>query len=140
MGDYKYEVSKKNRWWLPRERTLELAHYCRQYPDWKRQIKVIGFRISNVNSSLSSIPVLHEPTNKTEELAVILSEYSQAVNRIDRLVVEADEALARYILRGVTEGCPFTKLQMVYNIPCNKNTYYDRYRKFFWLLSQERGI
>jgi len=46
--------------------------------------------------------------------------------------------LHRYILKAVTEGLSYTYLRTRMDIPCGKDMYYDRYRKFFWLLSQER--
>ena len=53
--------------------------------------------------------------------------------------MEADEYLYEYIMKAVTEGLPYTYLQTVMDIPCSRDTYYDRYRKFFWLLSKMRG-
>lgn len=45
---------------------------------------------------------------------------------------------APYIFMAVTEGKTYTQLQMTYAIPCGKDMFYDRYRKFYWLLSKER--
>lgn len=52
--------------------------------------------------------------------------------------VEADPAIADYILKAVTEGYSYTYLRSVMNMPCGRSTYFDRYRKFFWLLSNAR--
>ena len=51
---------------------------------------------------------------------------------------ETDEALWSYILKAVTEDLSFTYLSTVLEIPCSRGTYYDRYRRFFWLLSKKR--
>ena len=50
----------------------------------------------------------------------------------------ADPVLAEYIFLAVTEGRSYTYLRTVMNIPCGKSMYFDRYRKFFWLLSNAR--
>lgn len=31
------ELSKKNKYWIPRHRYYELKHFCLQYPEWKEQ-------------------------------------------------------------------------------------------------------
>lgn len=51
---------------------------------------------------------------------------------------EADPFLAPYILKAVTEGVSYTYLRTMYDIPCGRSMYFDRYRKFFWLLSKVR--
>lgn len=50
----------------------------------------------------------------------------------------ADPSLADYILKAVTEGYSYTYLKTVMGIPCGRSMYFDRYRKFFWLLSKRR--
>ena len=57
---------------------------------------------------------------------------------VERAAQEADSELAAYILEAVTEGHSYENLKTRLNIPCSKDVYYDRYRKFFWLLSMER--
>ena len=34
--DISPEISKKSRWWIPRERYYELKHFSMQYPEWKK--------------------------------------------------------------------------------------------------------
>lgn len=58
---------------------------------------------------------------------------------IERVANETDEILGPYILLGVTEGYSYDILKARYNIPCCKDVYYELYRRFFWLLSRERG-
>ena len=52
-------------------------------------------------------------------------------------IAELDTALAPYIKKGVTEGDGYNKLQ-ANGCPCCRETYYEHYRYFFWLLSKER--
>ena len=47
--------------------------------------------------------------------------------------------LAKYLLKGITEGWSYDILKARLNIPCCKDIYYDLYRRFFWLLDKERG-
>ena len=57
---------------------------------------------------------------------------------IEQVARETDPNLAVYILKGITEELSYDYLKTRLNIPCSKDTYYDRYRKFFWLLNKER--
>ena len=49
-----------------------------------------------------------------------------------------DPYLYEYILQAVTEGLSYTYLKTKLNMPCGKDMYYDRYRKFSWLLGNSR--
>ena len=51
---------------------------------------------------------------------------------------DVDPGLMEYILRAVVGGYGYESLRTKYDIPCSKDTYYDLYRRFFWLLSHSR--
>lgn len=53
------------------------------------------------------------------------------------VAVDVDESIWTYIFEGVTCGVSFGVL-VTKGIPCSKDYYYDRYRKFFWLLDKAR--
>ena len=57
---------------------------------------------------------------------------------VEQAALGADAELYPYILRAVTEGLSYTALKMQADLPCCKDVYYDRYRRFFWLLSKAR--
>lgn len=64
--------------------------------------------------------------------------YSERIKLIEKIAMEADRYLHKYILKAVTEELSFTYLKSKLGIPCGRDMYYDRYRKFFWLLSEAR--
>ena len=41
-------------------------------------------------------------------------------------------------IKGITEERPYTYLRSKLGIPCGRDMYYEKYRKFFWLLNEER--
>ena len=57
---------------------------------------------------------------------------------IEQAAKETNEELSDYILLGVTVGYSYNILRVRYSIPCCQETYYNLYRKFFWLLDQAR--
>ncbi len=66
------------------------------------------------------------------------SRYLERMQAVERAAMETDPYLASYILKAVTEGLSFNYLKARLEIPCSRDMYYDRYRKFFWLLDKER--
>lgn len=74
----------------------------------------------------------------TSKAALIKTYYKARIKLIEETAADADDELYTYILRAVTEGLSYTYLKTKLNIPCSRNTYYDRYRRFFWLLSKSR--
>ena len=51
---------------------------------------------------------------------------------------EVEPAVAPFVLKGATECVPYDILR-VQGCPCCRESYYEQYRKFFWVLSIERG-
>lgn len=132
------EVSKKNRYWIDKHRHYELKHFCLQYPTWKQAYA----EFSNPGVSLSTIehvPTSNLPGDPTAKRAMMKAHYLEKINLIEEIAKEADRYLYSYIIKAVTENLSYTYLKSRLEIPCGKDMYYDRYRKFFWLLSEARN-
>lgn len=130
-------ISPKNKYWIDKHRHYELKHFCLQYPDWKK----IYADCLNCDISMAEIngtKTIDEIYDPTATRAVTRAYYSEKIKLVEQAAKEADEYLWHYILRAVTEGLSYTYLKSKLDIPCGKDMYYDRYRKFFWLLSGMR--
>nr|DAD58031.1 MAG TPA: hypothetical protein [Caudoviricetes sp.] len=131
------ELSNKNKYWVEKHRYYELKHFCLQYPFWRKEYSDIdGLYGQDFNPSAyfkSNIP--SDPTFNLAEKRV---RYFQWMKMIEQAAIDADPELVSYILKGVTEGASYTYLKSRLDIPCSRDTYYDRYRRFFWLLDQAR--
>ena len=110
------ELSTKNKYYIDKHRYYELKHFCLQYPEWKKA----HAEFEDVSIPLSMIE--HVSTDKL----------------IEKTTIETDPYLYSYIIKGVTESKSYTYLETVLEIPCGKDLYYDRYRRFFWLLNKAR--
>lgn len=132
----KPELSEKNKYWIEKHRYYELKHFCLQYPIWK---KTISSLISIASRPIDMIP---QRTNKqnspTEQCAMARLYYADRIKLVEDTAKETDSTLWSYILKGVTDGVSYDILKIRFNIPCCKDTYYDLYRRFFWLLDQSR--
>lgn len=132
------ELSLKNKYWIDKHRYYELKHYCLQYLSWKKTYAAID-ELSMSSSVLDRLPSSNIPGDLTAKYAMRKAHYSEKINMIEKAAMDADEDLYIYILKAVTEGLSFTYLKTRLEIPCSRDTYYDRYRRFFWLLSEARG-
>lgn len=129
------EISRKNKYWIDRHRHYELKHFCLQYPEWKRAYYLSPGISSSFGNELPGSDSHGDPTVK---LAMRKVMYMERIKLIERIAGEADKDLRDYILKGVTEGLSYTYLRTKMNMPCSRDMYYDRYRKFFWLLDNAR--
>lgn len=135
MPDLKPELSKKSKYWIPKHRYYELKHYCLQYPHWKELYGRLEFKIAERQEIHASTPV-----NPTEKIAVLRADLKRAMELVERCAKDAFPELYFSLLLGVTTGKTFEQLQASVQIPCSRDMYYDRYRKFFYILSQRRRL
>lgn len=130
------ELSEKNKYWIEKHRHYELKHFCLQYPFWKRaysEIEVISS--SSVDHLFSRLNNHSDPIARLAEKRL---SYFNRMQMVEQAAIDADPELASYILKAVTEELSFTYLKSRLEIPCSRDTYYDRYRRFFWLLDKTR--
>lgn len=77
-------------------------------------------------------------SDPTARHAIRKADYIERIRLVERVADETDEILCDYILKAVTEGLSYTYLRTKMNMPCSRDMYYDRYRRFFWLLDNAR--
>ena len=132
------KLSAKNKYWIEKHRYYELKHFCLQYLMWKRTyaaIDELSIQTSRLEQTISS----SSPSDLTARYAIRKAYYSEKIELIEQIARATDEDLYDYILKAVTEGLSYTYLKTKLEIPCGRDMYYDRYRKFFWLLNKARN-
>ena len=132
------EISENNKYWISKHRHYELKHFCLQYPEWKKEYLTLGVPSAS-SAMLEVISSTNTPSDLTARYAIRRVYYAERIDLIEKIAKEADKYLYEYILRAVTEGLSYTYLKSKLKIPCGKDMYYDRYRRFFWLLSESRN-
>lgn len=131
------EISEKNKYWIDKHRHYELKHFCLQYPSWKKAYA--DFDNSSISlSTIEGIPTSNIPGDPTAKRAIMKARYSERIDLVEKAAKEADRYLHDYILKAVTEGLSYTYLRSKLDIPCGRDMFYDRYRRFFWILSESR--
>lgn len=125
----KYGISKN--------RFKELYYWCLQYNEWKDELK---YKTDTAKSiGVTDMPVAHSNGNSTQDLAIRRAELERNCRIIERAAIEADPEIHQYLLKAVTnEGVTYQYLKLIMNIPCSHNTYYERRKKFYWLLDKKK--
>lgn len=127
------EVSKKNPYYISKHRMLELKHFCMQYEDWCQEyVKITVLQSYGYEKIPGS-----ENSDKVPKLAIRAAELDGYMKLVVRCCKEADVYIWSWLFEAVTCGLSYGTLA-ARGIPCGKDYYYDRYRKFFWLLDKER--
>ena len=131
------EISEKSKYYIDKHRYYELKHFCLQYKEWKKtyaacnEAIIFGTTFDRVSSSTGT-------SDLTAKYAIKKALCAERIKLIEGTLKEADEYLYPYLLKAVTEGLSYPYLKTQMEIPCGRDMYYDRYRRFFWLLSEAR--
>ena len=125
------EVSKKKDYYISKHRMYELKHFCLQYPEWKTAYMNLGGYAATVMDGMPKGGNLIKPTEITVEHML---DWREKIDIVEECCKIVGEDLWSYLLKGVTEGVGYPVL----NPPCCKETYYEMYRRFFWILNKKR--
>lgn len=132
----KNDISKKNKYWISKERYLELVHFCLQYPEWISERIYVAF--NPVRTSLTMSEVKQKPVvdDLTMEQLTTLAILDQNIAMVEVVANEADPTLFPYIMQSITRGLSYESINAFERVPCSRNVFYDTRRKFFWLLDR----
>ena len=109
-----------------------------QYNEWKDEYRTLENQ-SPKGVDYDGMPHGTDVGNPTETIGMRMAELKTKIERIESVAKEADPVLAKYILKAVTnEDVTFNYLKQFMDIPCEKDMYYDRRRKFYWLMSKKK--
>lgn len=132
---FRPDISKKNQYWISKHRYYELKHFCLQYNEWKQEYKELSY--------ISSCDVVDGTckdgmkADNVSNTAYKLSKIRSKMDLIEETCKDVDSDLYLYLMMSVTEGKTYENLSTVYEIPCSRQSFYGRYRKFFYILSQK---
>lgn len=127
----------KEKYGLSKNRFMEVYYHCLQYIEWRSELQTMKDTVKSVEygkegkGSLSS-------GSATESLAIRRMELESKCEVIEQTAIEAGAELYPWILEGVTtQYATFHYLKNAKRMPCERTTYYDRRRKFYYLLSKK---
>ena len=131
MEFLKPELSDANPYKIEKHRYYELKHFCLQYPEWKKELDSQSYISSPSITEFSRYDIF----KPVESIAERTERLHKNITLVEKAASLTDDILAPYVLRHVTQGLTYEKLNALCRIPCNREYYYRLYRRFFWILS-----
>lgn len=128
LNEKKYGIGKY--------RFRELYYHCLQYKEWKDELK---YNTNAVQSpKMTGSVISGKYGDSTALLAERRIELQKKCELIEQTAIEADPDIYPYIIKGVTnDWVTYNYLKNVMNIPCGKDLYYERRKRFYYLLSKK---
>lgn len=136
VNQQKAELSKKNPHWIPKDKYYEMLYFSRQYNTMRQEKKDIlrTYPSIKMNENIVSSDI-SDPVVKS---AMRLEELDAKMKLIEDTAKEAGTDIYKWLLIGVTTDYSYNYLAKKLNMPAGKDMYYNRYRKYFYLLSKKR--
>ena len=126
---------KTGRWKIDVHEFYMALHFAYQYKKWCEELE--GLKDTSKAITYSDMPKGNINPDPTGELVERREQLVRNKDLVERCAKEADPELYEWIMLGVTnEGITYQSLKEFKGIPCGKDMYYDRRRKFYYLLSR----
>lgn len=107
--------------------SLKYPEWLDEYNSFKDSVKAIRYDDAPKGTGLS---------DPTEELAAKRYDIRRKMLLVERTAFDAGGAIAEYILKSVIyEDVTFEDMKAD-GMPCERTMFYERRRKYYWLLSQ----
>ena len=114
------------------ERYRELLHMCRQYDEMRRRLDRIRAGAEDPHASGSGAAGLVKDPTGNRAVRAADSWCAARIHAIEQAAIAADPSLCRYILRNVTRGVSYERM----DAPCGRRQFFEVRRRFFWELDQ----
>lgn len=100
-------------------------HFCLQYDEWKEEyVSLDAYQRTG-------------QVDPTGEIAVRLELLSRKMEMVKQTCIKTDGYLADYLFRSVTKGDTYVTFEAE-GAPFGRDMFYDRLRRYFWLLDKVR--
>ena len=132
------KLSRRNKYYISKERYLELKHFCLQYGEWKQKRVELAQSMGLSAIPIERLPVGSDISDKTAIAAIELNRFRDKMELVEFISTVTDREIGSYIFTAVTEGMSYQTLLAQFEVPFGKDMFYDRYRKFFFLLDEAR--
>lgn len=127
------ELSKKNPYWIPKERYLELKHFVKGYWEYVNELRTLyGLKGRSVIDATK-----YKPLYLDSDVPYLTLYYEEKLNYIDKALSEVGgDIFGPIILWVIEEGSSYDKINTKCPIPCGRRQFYQMYRQFFWVLDK----
>lgn len=135
MSEVHIPKDRKSKYYIEKEDFLTALHWCRRYPQWKRQLAEIPITVSSCNYDSETGGGTPE-SSPVERIALKRVEISNKVMLLENIAAMVAPEIYPYLLKGVTSSCTYQQLRNE-GIPCGQRQYYEARRKFYYFISKK---
>lgn len=128
-------MNQNNKYYLPKEEYMTVIHFARQYPTWQQVLSIQPDTIKAITYDGDKVQSVGG-YDSTVETAMKRAAIAGKMRLIEETAREAGGDISSFLLIGVTRGTPFYQLRQQ-GMPCEKDMYYKRRQRFYWLLAQK---
>lgn len=133
------ELSKKSKYWIPKHRYYELKHFVQQFPEWKEYMlstdSMVKTRIDGIHRQNKRVP----DSDPVWETVKIRDKYRKWIDLCHNVAEKTDDKLGPAIWHSIIHDESYDQVNARQQLPCSKDTWYDLYHKFFFLLDKYRA-
>lgn len=126
-------LSVKSKWYLDKERKLELMHFCRQYKSWHKS----ALNYTYGRPSVERIQV-SDKSDPTWEDALAHNIIIAKIATVDNAIKMTAPNLRKQILLCAVEGKSYDAINADELVPVGRDLFYDKMREFYWHLDKIR--
>lgn len=116
-------------------RYRELLYFCRQYYDKKQRAEDTYSLPSSAPTGMPHGSATLSTVERQADAAVRDKADVELIERCLKQVCDGDFGIYDALLLNVTKGTLYEYLP----VPCGRRQFYEKRRKFFWLLDREKG-
>lgn len=123
---------------ISRDRYFELLHFCRQYPEWKREANsMLGVRAVRVDG-------MPHGNGKRDPVAMAAEKRDWLLEKI-RIIDDCARSIGggewyAAILQNVCIGKPYTQMDRALMPTSDKNAFFKYRREFFEVLDRKKDF
>lgn len=124
---------RKTKYWLHPKKYKLVVYWCRCYPVWVKELETLPDTSKAVTYDSDKVQT-SGGYDATAELAIRRNELAKKVWTVNDVAKQVAPDLWTWIIKGTTEDCTADQL-IQQGMPCSRNHYYQKRRKFYYLLS-----
>ena len=127
-------LSLKSKYYISKERRLELKHFCLQYHEWEDEIFKLNYYPTISGERIKDRYGYDDPTAAA---VMMREEYERRLDMIRMAADTLDDPISPDIFKAVTNDLTWPYFES-HGIACGRDYFYDRYKRFFYILDQIR--
>lgn len=136
MAKVRAKFSPKSKYYISKHVFLICYHFCLNYDEWMEEHN-LSVGLSHGGDGKGGGSGTGDPTSSQ---AIRLAELYKRIEIIRSTAYAVEPSIFEYLLDYVThDDVTFDKLK-AQGLPCERKMFYDRRRKFYWMLAQKLNL